>query len=180
MREALAHALSGPVSLQEDEYRERPVDRIHALASAARDSHLSALGLSIIALKAANRPDEYARSVDRLAYFLCRMKNRPNAEMRLRIARQAVMEHIVDFCPTCKGTGEIPAQDGIDGAQRMKQCPECGGHGKRRYSDQERIDALGVKSGREVDRWMAEALGWIAQAEDQAHKSAIRLLEKWR
>ena len=179
MRESLAHALSGPISLQEDEYRERPVDRLHALASAARESHLSALGLSIIALKAANRPDEYVRSVDRLAYFLCRMKNRPNAEMRLRIARQAVMEHIVDFCPTCKGTGEIPAQEGVDGAQRMKECPECGGHGKRRYSDSERMEALGVKSIKDVERWVAEALGWIAQAEHEATKTAKKLLEKY-
>lgn len=180
MREALASVLSGLSSLQEDDYRERPVDRLHALASAARDSHLSALGLSIIALKAANRPDEYVRSVDRLAYFLCRMRNRPNAEMRLRIARQAVMEHVVDFCPTCKGTGEIPAQDDLEGAQRMKPCPECGGHGKRRYSDAERMDALGVKSLRDTERWMAEALGWIALAENEAVKSAARLLEKYR
>lgn len=178
-REALAHALSGPISLQEDEYRERPVDRLHALACAARESNLSALGLSIIALKAANRADEYVRSVDRLAYFLCRMKPRPNAEMRIRIARQAISEHIIDFCPTCKGTGEIPNQDGLEGAQPMRPCPECHGHGKRRYSDSERMDALGTASLRDVNRWMGDALGWIAQAEHEATKSAARLLEKW-
>ena len=133
-RESLAHALSGPVSLAEDEWRERPVDRIHALAAAqsaygrtARESALSALGVSLIALKSANRADEYVRSVDRLAHLLRKTKPKPNAELRIRIARQAVHEHIVDFCPTCRGTGEIPDQEGLEGAQRMKPCPECGG-----------------------------------------------------
>lgn len=179
MREALASVLSGLSSLQEDDYRERPVDRLHALAAAERGSKLAELGVSIVALKAANRADEYVRSVDRLAHFLRLIKPRPNAEMRIRIARQAVMEHIVDFCPTCKGTGEIPDQEGLEGAQRMKPCPECQGHGKRRYSDRERLDALGVKSVREVDRWMAEAMGFIAQAEHEAVRTAKRLLERW-
>lgn len=184
MRESLAHALSGPVSLQEDEWRERPVDRLHALAAAqvvgtSRQSRLSALGVSLIALKAANRPDEWARAVDRLAECLAWTKPRPSVSLRMRASRQAIQEFTIDFCPTCKGTGEIPAHDGLEGAQRMRPCPECGGHGKRRYTDRERALALELDDHRLMSRVMADAMGLIAAAEDEAIRTAQRLLERW-
>ena len=185
MKEALAHALSGPISLAEDEWRERPVDRLHALAAAqsacgrtAREAALSALGVSLIALKAANRADEYARSVDRLAHMLRKAKPRPSLEVRTRIARQAVHEHIVDFCGTCQGRGEIPDQEGLEGAQRMKPCPECGGHGKRRYSDSERLEIVGCEA-RYCGAWIADAMALISEAESEAVRTANRLLERW-
>lgn len=185
MKESLAHALSGPVSLAEDEWRERPVDRLHALAAAqsaygrtAREAALSALGVSLIALKAANRADEYVRAVDRLAHMLRKAKPKPNAELRIRIARQAVHEFIVDFCGTCQGRGEIPDQEGLEGAQRMKPCPECGGHGKRRYSDSERLELIGGEA-KFCGRWMADAMALISEAESEAVRTANKLLEKW-
>lgn len=188
MREALAKALSGPINLDEQAH-ERPVDRLHALASAqidranrtARAAKLASLGVSIIALKHANRPDEYNRSITRLADCLAWPKPRPSQEVRLRVARQAVQEWVIDFCPTCKGVGEVPAQEGLEGAQRMRECPECGGHGKRRYSDAERLTALELEAGDYVKmaRWMADAMGFIARAEDEAVRSAKRLLERW-
>ena len=185
MKEALAHALSGPISLAEDEWRERPVDRLHALAAAqsacgrtAREAALSALGVSLIALKAANRADEYARSVDRLAHMMRKIKPRPSLELRIRIARQAVHEHIVDFCGTCQGRGEIPDQEGLEGAQRMKPCPECGGHGKRRYSDSERLEIVGCEA-RYCGAWIADAMALISEAESEAVRTANRLLERW-
>ena len=188
MREALAKSLSGPVNLDEQAH-ERPVDRLHALASSqieranrtARASKLASLGVSLIALKHANRADEYARAVERLADLLILARPKKSELFRVTISRQAIMEHCIDLCPCCKGAGEIPAQDGLDGAQRMKVCPECGGHGKSRYTDEERRVNLLLKA-EEYNmgaRFMAEAMGLIAEAEDQAIRSARQLLERW-
>lgn len=181
MRESIAHALVGLSSLQSDDYRERPVDRLHALASAqinqaVRSGKLSSLGVSLIALKNANRPDEYPRAVDRLAKLLCHAKMKANEQTRTLIAMQAVQEYVIDFCPTCKGSGEIPDKDGLEGAQRMKTCPECGGHGKRRYSDPERVEALRLNL-HDTQRWMAHAMSVISEAESEAYRTAHRLLE---
>lgn len=188
-KEAFAHCLTGPISLAEDQWRERDVDRLHALASSqqlranrtARESHLSSLGVSYIALKSANRPDELARAISKLAAFLQDFKPRANSEMRQRIAMQAIMECVIDFCPTCKGTGEIPAQDGVDGAQRMKECPECSGHGKRRYSDAERMGALQAPADDlfKIQRQLDFAISVLAEAESEAVRTAKRLLERW-
>lgn len=188
MREALAKALSGPINLDEQAH-ERPVDRLHALASSqieranrtARASKLSALGVSLIALKHANRADEYARAIDRLADCLLWCRPKADELIRVNVSRQAIMEHCIDFCPTCRGAGEIPAQGGLEGAQRMKSCPECAGTGKRRYTDEERrINLLlDVDDYRTGARLMAEAMGLIALAEDEAIRTAKRLLERW-
>lgn len=101
--------------------------------------------------------------------------------MRVNVSRQAITEHIIDFCPTCRGAGEIPAQDGLEGAQRMKPCPECAGTGKRRYTDEERRVNLLLKAEeyRLGARLMAEAMAMIAVAEDEAIRTAKRLLERW-
>jgi Ribonuclease G/E len=110
--------------------------------------------------------------------MLRKTKPKPNAELRIRISRQAVHEHIVDFCGTCQGRGEIPDQEGLEGAQRMKPCPECGGHGKRRYSDSERVELIGAPL-RDVNRWMADAIALISEAESEAVRSASKLLGRW-
>ena len=193
MRESLARVLSGISNLDEGPH-ERPVDRLHALASAqieranrtARESHLAALGVSIVALRDANRPDEYARAVDRLADFLRDVRPRANEEHRFRLSRQAIQECVISFCPRCRGAREVPAHADIEGAQRMVPCPPqedggCGGTGKRRYSDAERIAALEVESNRanEVSAQLSYAHWIIAQAESEAVRTAIRLLEKW-
>jgi hypothetical protein len=176
----------------EDEFRERPVDRLHAMACAqtatvnraVRESHLAGLGVSLIALRDSNRPDEYARAVDRLAKFLHGMVPRANPEMRKLLATQAIHENVISFCPRCKGTGEIPAQDGLDGAQRMAPCPSdtgCGGSGKRRYSDAERMEAMSVnkETVNKVNAQLSYAHLVLAQAESEAVRNAIRLLERW-
>ena len=91
MKESFAHCLSGPINLDEQE-RERPVDRLHALASAARDSHLSSLGVSFLALRTANRADEYARTISKLENCLMWTRGKkPSQLFRAKIARQAVM-----------------------------------------------------------------------------------------
>ena len=60
----------------------------------------------------------------------------------------------------------------------MKPCPECGGHGKRRYSDAERAESIG---GRELNMagWMSHAIALISEAESEAVRTANKLLERW-
>ena len=183
MKESFAHCLSGPINLDEQE-RERPVDRLHALASAARDSHLSSLGVSFLALRTANRADEYSRAFSKLDWFMSRKKRGIPAEMRQKIVRQALHETIIIACPRCQGTGEVKAAE-IDGAQPMRPCPPdpegCGGHGMRRYSDLERMEALGVGKHeyRGLEAHIADALGFLNAAEAEAVRTARRLLEKY-
>lgn len=183
MREALAHALTGPINLDERDW-ERPIDRLHALAAAqavgvnrtARECALSSLGVSVIALKAANRADEYARAVSKLADCLYWLKPRPSKQIATVIARQAIMETVVDNCPTCLGRGEVFNTEGV-----VKQCPECRGSGKRRYTDGERREALQL-DGKDFDRanWqLGEALRFLSMAEAEAIKTAKQLLERW-
>lgn len=199
MRESLARVLSGISNLDEGPH-ERPVDRLHALASAqivradraARASHLASLGVSLIALKDANRPDEYLRAVDKLTSLMRDMRPRASHEARTKLSRWAIQECVISFCPRCRGTGEVPASNDVEGAQRMVPCPPrdyrapenggCGGTGKRRYSDAERLEAL------EVDREQLAALTrqldyahlLLAQAESEAIRSAQVLLERWK
>ena len=184
MREALAHALTGPVNLDERDGWERPVDRIHALAAAqavttnrtARECALASLGVSLIALKAANRADEYARAVSKLADCLFWLRPRPSVKQATLIARQAIMENVVDHCFSCQGRGHVQTDAGV-----VKACPACGGSGKRRYSDDERREALQM-DGKEFDRanrQLGEALQFLAMSEAEAIKTAKRMLEKW-
>lgn len=182
MREALAAALSGPVNLDEQESRERPVDRLHALAAASRESHLSSLGVSFMGLRIANCPRRHSETVSKL--FDLMPKKGITRELRLKISLYAVQERIADFCPRCHGKKEIPDTPGLDGAQRMKPCPPdpegCGGSGVRRYSDHERKEALGLEMHdyRRVERFLNDALGLLNSAEASAVRSARRLLEK--
>lgn len=184
MREALAHALTGPVNLDERDGWERPVDRIHALAAAqsvtlnrtARECALASLGVSLLALKAANRADEYSRAVDKLSNCLFWLRPRPSVKQANLIARQALMENVVDHCFTCQGRGHVQSEAGV-----VKACGACHGHGKRRYSDEERQESLQL-AGKEFDRanrQLSEALKFLAMAEAEAIKTAKRMLEKW-
>lgn len=183
MREALAHALAGPVNLDEQDW-ERPVDRLHALAAAqskslhrtARESTLASLGVSLIALKQANRPDEYRRSVAKLADTLYWLKPRPSNRLAFLVARQAIMEWVVDACPTCQGRGHVTNTEGVH-----KSCPECGGHGKRRYSDDERQEAMQIddKEFARANRLLGDAMRFVSLAEAEAITTARKMLEKW-
>ncbi len=184
MREALAHALTGPINLDEKEGWERPVDRLHALAAAqavtlnrtARECALASLGVSLLALTAANRADEYSRSVSKLADCLLWLRPRPSSKVAHLVARQAVMEWVVDSCPTCMGRGHITSTAGV-----QKVCPECDGTAKRRYSDTERQEAMQIddKEFARANRLLGEAWRFVSLAEAEAIRTAKKLLEKW-
>jgi len=197
VKESLAHALSGPVSLAEDEWRERPVDRLHALASSQiangvrteREAILAALGKSWIALRDAMRTDEMPEVLSGLIACLMWSRPRPTAKAAELVARWIIIERVHENCPTCKGRKEIPDSDKMGGraleagagAIPMRECPECHGTGKHVYSNRERIEGMGINAGElhKYQKLLFDAEMWLTQAESQAVRSTMRLLERW-
>ena len=190
MRESLARALSGPINLDEQAH-ERPVDRLHALAAAQRKetysgekdaaarAYLASLGVDLIRLKLANVPRAYAPCVERLTVALMWRGKvlRLDDESAPKVAAQCIQEFVVDFCPTCSGRGEVPDKergDGRDGAVPMKQCPTCNGAGVRRYTDDERREA--VEEFRRLDKAFASAHALMSQAVREALWNARKFL----
>lgn len=183
MKQSLAIALAGLQGLgTTDDHRERPVDRLGALAmaqiqradNAARQSFLASLGGDLIAFKFGNRAASKLDAEAKLEVALAWRELRLRAGQRKRIAAWAIQEWAIDLCPVCKGAKEVPDHSDLEGAQPMKPCPPsptgCGGSGKRRYSDEERIEALGETFARAMD----EAHRLIGAAEDIATRETIR------
>lgn len=196
MKLALAVTLGGLQGLgSTPDSRERPVDRLTALARAqgpverrgmtqcergdhaAMESYLCSLGGDLIAFKFGNRAPSKSEAELKLAIALGWKKwglklKRAQCES---IARCALMEWALDFCPTCKGAKEIPNYQDVDGRQPMKPCSECHATGTRLYTDSERIEAMGEAYGK--------AMGWAHSIISQSEALAVRLvkerLERW-
>lgn len=183
MKQALVAVLAGYQGLGYDEVRERPIDRLMAMMNAAKRSELAAIGKDLIAFKFANRAESRGPAVEGLADALDWPKLRLSLTTtnRFRVAGWAVHEWAIDFCPACGGKTEIPAyvelQGDLEGRQPMVPCGTCAGTGKRRYTDQERIAALG--DPRLAGKGMTEAHCLIGSAERLAVTSAKELLERW-
>lgn len=186
MKEAIIGVLTGMQGLGWDESREKPVDRLTALAAAqwrradaaSRASFLCSLGRDLIAFKGASRPDSWAEAVAKLAEALqCRKLKNLSFGDRQRIAAWAVQEFAVDMCPSCLGAKEVPQFDGQeDGYQPMMSCRACSGSGKRRYTDGERAAAM----GQSYAEAMNEAHRIIADAQGLAVSTAAAMLERWK
>lgn len=209
MRAALIGVLGGYQSLSDDESCERPVNRLAAVGAAQitqgqrdaatlhdkrvemgergksldRAAAYAALGVDLLRFKGANvsraRPDVE----DQLAAILGWKSKGLKLTVRqcLLVARQAVMEQTIDYCPRCLGAMKVPDHDqkGLQGSQPMKPCPPapegCDGTGKRRYSDAERAELLGPG----FDAALSEAHEILSRAEDSAVSAGKRLLERW-
>lgn len=178
MRQILAAVLAGFQSLGSDESRERPVDRLGALAYAALESELASLGVDLIAFKYGHRAASKAPAEAKLALLLAMPRNRLglSAKQCSRVARHAVTEYLIDFCPVCRGAKEVPDRSGLEGTQPMKPCDGCGGTGVRRWSDSERSEALG---GGDFGRALGLAHGYISKGAALAVSGAVRMLERW-
>lgn len=189
MKEALAVTLVGLHGLGHDSARERPVDRLTAMAAmqnqrageAANAAALRSLGQDVIAFKYANRPDIREDAIDKLAAQLAHVRKlelRPGK--RRIIAAWALQEHVIDMCPRCQGAKEVPMHaDQDNGYQPMMPCPPspegCNATGKRRYSDAERIAATGAAH---ADAF-TKAHEYLTRAEHLANETAARMLERW-
>lgn len=179
MRESLAKALSNPVSLAEG-VNERPVDIVHAIASAQivrigeapTRYNLSAIGRKVYPAMSLPKDDGglNAAILDAAGALSAALMARGHrlgllpSTARL-VAFHAIRESRDATCRTCKGridtqTGRtaIPDVERLknwhegDGPVPMKPCPSCGGSGKHRFSDDERAEAIG-----EVHKNMARA-----------------------
>lgn len=178
MKAALAAVLAGFQGLGADESRERPVDRLGAMAYAGLESQLASLGVDLIAFKYGHRAASKPRAEAQLAVILGWRSTRLDLSARQcsRVAKHAIVEWMIDMCPTCSGAQEIRDQSGVEGLQRMKPCPECYQTGLRRWSDQERVEALGGDFNKALDR----AHFFISKASAYAVSGAARMLERWK
>jgi hypothetical protein len=195
MKQSLAAVLTGFQGLGSDDSREKPVDRLAALGqiqnsyadATASNAALAALGVALISFKFANRPASKQEAEDMLAIALS-WKNtkgdsmwgvRLTAKERDSVARQAIVEWALDFCPPrpigCGGAGEVPAQERSEGAQPMRPCPVCRGTRRRRFSDLERIQAM----GKAFEKAMDVAHSIIGDAERLTVRGAKDMLERW-
>lgn len=192
MKQTLAGVLTGLQGLGDDSARERPINRLaamglsqiganHAMAergeSTARMAVLCALGTDLVAFKFANRAASKLDAEDALIAIMAWKTWGSKVERKHRpiIARQALMEWAVDFCPSCQSAGSVPDRKGLEGTQPMKPCGDCGGTGKRRYSDSERLAAMGAAHEKGMD--IAHRI--ISWAESLAVRRARELLERW-
>lgn len=188
MKQTLAISLAGLQGLGSDDYRERPVDRIGAVAmisrrveqapEALRQSQLAALGVDLVAFKFGNRAPSHKDAVDMLSAYLAWPQFRLGLKAKRlhQVASWAITEWSIDMCPSCQGAKEVPNGEAREGAQPMKPCMDCGSTGKRRYSDAERATALAG----EFDKALAVAHGLIGRAEDLAVRGAAQMLERWK
>lgn len=128
---SLARALSG--NLTYDAVHENNLDKLISMSldsiGPARESHLNALGVSLIAFHHAQLPRYHVDAVKRLGEALAWR----NVKNRGAVAKQAIFEKVIDMCPCCFGTKEVHDSLGV-----VKSCLACHASGKRRYSDGER------------------------------------------
>jgi len=135
----MARALSGNLTQRQDEC---PLDALTAMAlgslTPGRESHLNSLGVSLIAFKHARQPAFHARAMGSLASALKWYKVRRRDE----IAKQAILEWVVDACEACTGTREVFDTNGVS-----RPCMSCSASGKRRYFDEDRKGLPGKSMG---------------------------------
>lgn len=161
MREALVRVLTSPTNLDEQDHAERPVDRLHAVASAQyraidrarRMAVLVPLGRLLLPI-VDGKSDRFRKEAEK-ALSLClswaEYRLRLHKDIRGAVAKQAIHEAQNARCPTCKGITDV--KDGICsipdlekmaghrvwiGPVPLKPCPACNGTGKRRFTDDER------------------------------------------
>ncbi len=188
MRESLARVVCNPVNLEEDEWRERPVDIIHAMAkaqvrTAGKRYNLTAIGRALYPAMTLPRGDQsldgaICAAAEALAAALMVPGFRLNllSPTARLVALHAIREHRDPVCRVCKGridttTGmaSIPDVDKLknwkegDGPVPMKPCPACGGSGVHKYGDDERTNAVGDDAGR-MDRAFSTAHSLISAA----------------
>lgn len=181
MREALISVLGGFQSLATSDHRERPIDRLGALAytQIGEDgrSYLASLGVDLMCVKFAQRASSREPAVLKLAVVLGWRANRLklSANKLEIIARWSIGEWLNLACLHCRGAKEIPVQLGLEGAQPTKECPTCAGTGLNRWTDSERSQALNGDYNQAIDI----AHKYIGAAVSEAERGAGRMLEHW-
>ena len=156
--------------------RESAIDRIAAHA------HGSRLGRALWRWRYAGE-ERMAHEVHMsLIRALCRRwgisKGHDLFVMVVRTAKQAITEWYHDQCRQCHGAGELQA-----GPLRMK-CETCGGDGKARYHDRERMIAIcdeGLRTSARVAQW-AEWEPRLREARDAIVSAdvEVNMIMRWK
>lgn len=164
-REALVRVLTSPCNLDEKDYAERPVDRVHAVASAQyraidgarRAALLVPLGRLLLPI-IDGQSDRFRKEAE-AALSLCltweEWRLRLHGDISKAVAKQAIHEAQNARCTVCKGITDVPngtcsipdiekmAGNTVwSGPVPLKPCPECKGTGKRYWSDSERAKVI--------------------------------------
>lgn len=174
--------------------RERPVDRVGAAGAmqieraedAEREAIQASLGVDLMRYKWAGVERAGTEAELQLMGILFWGKWWKGGKCPLtpaereRVACWAVHEWANQACPPrpdgCGGKGEVPtAGEPVAGMQPMMTCPVCHGTTKRRWTDEERVEAMGSA----FEEGMAEAHRIISTAEALALRRGRQLLERW-
>lgn len=161
MREALVRVLTSPTNLDEQDHAERPIDRLHAVASAQcraidrarRAAVLVPLGRLLLPI-VDGQSDRFHKEAEE-ALSLClswkEYRLRVHGDISRAVARQAIYEAQNARCKVCRGITDVPngtcsipdlekmaGKKVWTGPVPLKPCPACNGTGKRRFTDAER------------------------------------------
>lgn len=90
------------------------------------------------------------------------------------IVEQCMREYVGDMCPWCKGAKEIIA------AERRVACDACGGHGVKRFTDNERAVGMKVALGhiKRMGRQFEFLHGEINKQDSAVNGELIKQLER--
>lgn len=114
---------------------EKPVDRVVAIAYAAKGNEIGALMLRTEALDAPSM-----RKVILLVSRSLAHSHRINRHHGEKIAAAVILEHLHPGCHQCGGKGELYRE-----AETVVSCHICSGTGLHRYTDIDRQYLVGAK-----------------------------------
>lgn len=155
-------------------------------SDALRQAKLASLGVDLVAFKDARRALSQVDAIRALAEILLwttwwtGRKVGINEHQAVKVAGWAVREWAEDRCQPrpngCGGAREVPsAAAEQDGRQPTMICSQCHGSGRRRWTDEERTNAMGEAFAVP----MSHAHRIMAFAESLALRRGMELVERW-
>jgi hypothetical protein len=167
LRKLVASALTAS-DLSDSSLLETALDRIGALA------FTDELGARLWRVKWGGSDKDVYPALALLAKR-CHMVAR-QADFRYRLCEAVLQEWLDDQCRKCRGRGFTIAPD----TAVRGQCTACEGAGLRRYSDQWRMNRLGLDRSayQKWERRFAAVHERIAEADGQAWRDVARQLER--
>ena len=144
---------------------EKPVDRVVAIAYAAKGNEIGALMLRVDAMDV-----QSLRKVILLVSRSLAHTYRINRRHGEKIAIAVIREHLHPGCVQCGGKGELYREEEV-----VVSCHVCAGTGLHRYSDTDRIALVG---GRYNAKAYAAALQLVRDAVTRVVRVANNQLER--
>lgn len=101
-----------------------------------------------------------------------RRNDKANYDLCVRIAKQALFEHLYPACRTCGGETQIMVD------QRKVECPTCATSGVHRFSDDERATAIGESMTMAISKRLRQAIEIIAEHDMATRRIVSTELER--